>query len=44
MWRYLRRFQPNGPLVNSEYYPGWLTHWGEPMALVRTDPVIATLK
>ena len=25
----LRKFQPNGPLVNSEFYPGWLDHWGE---------------
>jgi len=24
----LRKFQPNGPLVNSEFYPGWLDHWG----------------
>lgn len=22
-----RRFAPRGPLVNSEYYPGWLDHW-----------------
>nr|XP_039251823.1 beta-galactosidase-like [Styela clava] len=25
----LRKFQPDGPLVNSEYYTGWLDHWGE---------------
>ena len=25
----LRKFQPKGPLVNSEFYPGWLDHWGE---------------
>lgn len=25
-----RKFQPKGPLVNSEYYTGWLDHWGEP--------------
>ncbi|KAM8934026.1 beta-galactosidase-like [Pelodytes ibericus] len=24
----LRRFQPTGPLVNSEYYTGWLDYWG----------------
>ncbi|XP_039950885.1 beta-galactosidase [Bactrocera tryoni] len=28
-WRAMRRVQPTGPLVNSEFYPGWLTHWGE---------------
>ena len=22
-----RRFAPRSPLVNSEYYPGWLDHW-----------------
>ncbi|VDK37882.1 unnamed protein product [Taenia asiatica] len=25
----LEQFQPHGPLVNSEYYSGWLDHWGE---------------
>ena len=27
---YQRLFEPHGPYVNSEYYPGWLDHWGEP--------------
>lgn len=43
-WTALRRFQNNGPLVNSEYYPGWLTHWGEPLQRVSTQIVVATLK
>lgn len=25
----LRKYQPKGPLVNSEFYPGWLDHWAE---------------
>ncbi|XP_045581056.2 beta-galactosidase isoform X1 [Procambarus clarkii] len=25
-----RLFEPRGPLVNSEFYPGWIDHWGEP--------------
>lgn len=25
-----RVFEPNGPLVNSEFYSGWLDHWGQP--------------
>ncbi|XP_042635398.1 beta-galactosidase-1-like protein [Catharus ustulatus] len=25
----LRRVEPKGPLVNSEYYTGWLDYWGE---------------
>uniref|UniRef100_A0A8C3DJ03 Galactosidase beta 1 like n=1 Tax=Corvus moneduloides TaxID=1196302 RepID=A0A8C3DJ03_CORMO len=24
-----RRMEPKGPLVNSEYYTGWLDYWGE---------------
>ncbi|XP_052865419.1 beta-galactosidase-like [Anopheles cruzii] len=28
-WAQLRKTQPKGPLVNAEYYPGWLTHWQE---------------
>lgn len=28
----LRVVQPDGPLVNSEFYTGWLTHWQEPNA------------
>lgn len=23
----MRKYQPTGPIVNSEYYPGWLTYW-----------------
>ena len=28
-FRALRHFEPEGPLVNSEYYTGWLDFWGE---------------
>lgn len=38
-----RAFEPRGPLVNSEYYPGWLTHWGEARAAVGTLSVSQTL-
>lgn len=34
-----RLFQPRGPLVNSEYYPGWLDHWGEPHSTVDAKKV-----
>ncbi|XP_042746496.1 beta-galactosidase-1-like protein isoform X2 [Lagopus leucura] len=27
-----RRIEPRGPLVNSEYYVGWLDYWGGPHA------------
>ncbi|XP_016961179.1 beta-galactosidase [Drosophila biarmipes] len=42
VWAKLRRFQPKGPLVNAEYYPGWLTHWTEPMANVSTRSITST--
>ncbi|GAB0088675.1 hypothetical protein DMENIID0001_031380 [Sergentomyia squamirostris] len=29
IWALVRKHQPTGPLVNSEFYPGWLTHWQE---------------
>ncbi|XP_017848492.1 beta-galactosidase [Drosophila busckii] len=41
-WSKLRQFQPKGPLVNAEYYPGWLTHWTEPMANISTDAITGT--
>ena len=25
----MRKFSPKGPLVNSEFYTGWIDHWGE---------------
>ena len=30
----MRLFEPRGPLVNSEYYPGWLDYWGDPHSTV----------
>lgn len=23
----VRKYQPDGPIINSEFYPGWLTYW-----------------
>lgn len=43
-WRQLREYQPDGPLVNSEYYPGWLTHWQENMERVSTKPIVQSLE
>ncbi|XP_006636774.2 beta-galactosidase-1-like protein [Lepisosteus oculatus] len=34
-----RRFEPKGPLVNSEFYTGWLDHWGDSHAQVDTQKV-----
>lgn len=38
-----RRFEPRGPLVNSEFYTGWLDHWGDQHAMVQTEKVIRVL-
>lgn len=38
-----RLHQSAGPLLNSEYYPGWLDHWGEPHQTRSTDDVCKTL-
>ncbi|XP_044159623.1 beta-galactosidase-1-like protein [Bufo gargarizans] len=35
----MRRYQPTGPLVNSEYYTGWLDYWGEKHAVSPADRV-----
>ncbi|XP_068102079.1 beta-galactosidase-1-like protein isoform X2 [Hyperolius riggenbachi] len=35
----LRLVQPRGPLVNSEYYTGWLDYWGEKHASSPADQV-----
>ncbi|GFS44564.1 beta-galactosidase [Nephila pilipes] len=39
----LRYTQADGPLVNSEYYPGYLDHWGHPHSTKTTDSVVKTL-
>ncbi|XP_064489747.1 beta-galactosidase-like [Ornithodoros turicata] len=39
-----RRHQLRGPLVNSEYYPGWLDVWGQPHVQVPSVLVALTLE
>ena len=38
-----RDYQPQGPLVNSEFYTGWLDHWGEPHSTVSSKEVADSL-
>ncbi|XP_061768062.1 beta-galactosidase isoform X1 [Nerophis ophidion] len=38
-----RYAEPRGPLVNSEYYTGWLDVWGSPHSVVSTTKVAKTL-
>jgi beta-galactosidase len=35
---------PDVPVFCSELYPGWLTHWGEKWARVKTEEVVADLQ
>lgn len=43
MFRELRKIQPNGPLVNSEFYVGWISYWGRPLAQTDTAPIVNTI-
>lgn len=38
-----RTFAPRGPLINSEFYPGWIDHWQKPHSKRTTDSVTAAL-
>ncbi|XP_034234390.1 beta-galactosidase isoform X2 [Thrips palmi] len=39
-----RKVEPHGPLVNSEYYTGWLTHWAEKEQTVASGDVLRGLR
>ncbi|GFV89323.1 hypothetical protein TNCV_4151431 [Trichonephila clavipes] len=39
----LRYTQADGPLVNSEFYPGYLDHWGHPHSTKTAESVVKTL-
>ncbi|XP_050429611.1 beta-galactosidase-like [Adelges cooleyi] len=43
-FQYMRKTQQRGPLVNSEFYPGWLSHWGESNPVVPSDQIIKSMK
>lgn len=38
-----RHAEPHGPLVNSEFYTGWLDHWGFNHSVVSPDRVAKSL-
>ncbi|XP_066506652.1 beta-galactosidase isoform X2 [Hoplias malabaricus] len=38
-----RHAEPYGPLVNSEFYTGWLDHWGGHHSVVPTSVVVKVL-
>ncbi|XP_023418297.1 beta-galactosidase-1-like protein isoform X2 [Cavia porcellus] len=40
----LRKYEPRGPLVNSEYYTGWLDYWGHNHSTRSTSAVTKGLE
>ena len=40
----LRALQPDGPLICSEYYPGWFDTWGQPHHYGNTAKYLADLQ
>ena len=40
----VRRFQPSGPLLCSEFYPGWFDTWGQPHHLGNADKYLGDLE
>jgi len=40
---FMRRVQERGPLVNSEFYVGWIGYWDEPRPVRRTEDIIRVL-
>uniref|UniRef100_A0A671S003 Beta-galactosidase n=1 Tax=Sinocyclocheilus anshuiensis TaxID=1608454 RepID=A0A671S003_9TELE len=38
-----RHAEPRGPLVNSEFYTGWLDHWGKKHVVIPTAAVVKSL-
>ncbi|RXN09087.1 beta-galactosidase [Labeo rohita] len=38
-----RHAEPRGPLVNSEFYTGWLDHWGKKHSVIPTAAVVKSL-
>lgn len=39
----IRKFAPSGPLINSEFYPGWLDHWQKPHSKTPSHEVTQAL-
>lgn len=40
----MKKAQNGGPLVNSEFYPGWLSHWQETSPTVNSTDVVNQMK
>ncbi|CAF0778296.1 unnamed protein product [Rotaria sordida] len=42
-FNYQRQYASCGPLINTEFYPGWLDLWGHQHSTVSTDSIVKTL-
>lgn len=42
-WKILRKYQPNGPLFNSQFYVGWITHWQRTFSRFDTNRILEAL-
>lgn len=40
----MRKYEPTGPLQNSEFYPGWLDHWKEKHQKVGSEAIVKTME
>ncbi|WP_211256103.1 glycoside hydrolase family 35 protein [Edaphobacter aggregans] len=40
----LKKYRPNGPFLNSEYWAGWFDHWGGKHAHTNTEAQLANFK
>ncbi|MDE1176816.1 MAG: beta-galactosidase [Edaphobacter sp.] len=40
----LKKYRPNGPFINSEYWAGWFDHWGSKHASTNTDAQLSNFK
>ena len=40
----VRKIQPDGPLICSEFYPGWFDTWGQPHHLGKPENYLPNLK
>ena len=40
----LRKYQPTGPLQNTEFYDGWIDHWNEPHSKLDYKLTIETME
>lgn len=40
----LKKYRPNGPFINSEYWAGWFDHWGAKHAHTNTEAQVANFR